>query len=190
MSSVGGELRRPIAWLVEDNPRAIVETSSLLRRLRLSVVRIESQSDLLDKISELSYEMAPVVVVLDLRLPWADEKTLANNALAGGLDCLELLSRESVTQSIPVVVYSSAVYDDLILAAVRPFHPAAIVDKNDEGRLRSVLENMFPSSGVRRKTARLYAFLFETRVLRVARWVRAATAIGAAIAAVAKFAFG
>ncbi|MFE5298562.1 two-component system response regulator [Streptomyces sp. NPDC056632] len=181
---------RPLAWLIEDHPRVREETSSALRSLGLDVCELANQEQFVQTLasSELA-EATPRVVVLDLRLPWADTSTLAANAMVGGIGCLELLRQEPLTASVPVIVYSAFVHDPAVYELLAPHQPLTIVDKMEPDRLRVVIENVLPEV----RPAFIYGLhrlgkLGERRVLRIGALAAAIAAIITLIALISKWA--
>jgi CheY-like chemotaxis protein len=123
-------------------------------------------------------ETSPDIVILDLRLPWAAPAALADNAISGGLDCLQLLRQEPSTSNVPVVIFSAFVHDDLINSQLLAYQPLSLVDKLEPDRLRLVVENLLPSRrlDVVDQLSRM-GTMGERRLLRLAAIIGALTTI-------------
>lgn len=173
--------RQPSAWLIEDNARVRADVSATLRSAGFDVQELASQGSFVLALSrvEMATASVPRVLVLDLRLPWGEDFDLAENAMAAGLWCLELLRQEPLTASVPVVIYSAFVRDELVSEKLAPHQPVTVVDKMEPDRLRVVIENLLP--GLQPKLPwRLKRFgkRGENRLLRIG-------ALSAAIVAIA-----
>jgi CheY-like chemotaxis protein len=131
---------------VEDNAKSLSDVKRMIRRRRLQILGVSTQQQFVEVLSAMGPDRpAPDIVILDLRLPWADQQILAKNAIAGGLGCLELLRQEPLTRDVSVVIYSAFVNDNLITSQLAPLG-VTIVDKTEPERLRSVVDNMLPTA--------------------------------------------
>lgn len=120
----------------------------------------------------------PDLVVLDLRLPWGEESALQASAISGGIGCLELLRQEPATKNLTVIIYSAFLDDERIKEALSGHGPLIIVDKIDQGRLKTKLENLVSD---RRSPyffrTRRFAKATESTVLRLGAIATAVIAI-------------
>jgi|SRR5215813_6718617 len=135
-----------IAWVVEDNAKSLSDVKKVIRRKRLRAREISTQRQFVEVLSTIgSDEPAPDIIILDLRLPWTDPEVLVENAIAGGLGCLELLRQEPLTRNVPVVIFSAFVHDELIYSGLAPLD-VTTVDKMEPDRLRTVVDNLLPTA--------------------------------------------
>ena len=132
-----------LGWVVEDNPTYRKEIIETLRDVGVRPLELPAMARLIDAIASIGHGASkPDVIVLDLRLPWKDEATLAADATSGGLECLDLLRFDPEIAAVPVVIYSAFVQDELIAKRLRQYQPLTIVDKLEPARLRTVLKNV------------------------------------------------
>ena len=171
---------RRLAWVVDDHRNDRRAVRDLLAGLRLDFREIGSQEAFIDALNAAGVtDPTPQLVILDLRLPWADDSTLAANALYAGLGCLGLLRQEPATAKCPVVVFSAFVRDEMIAEELAPHQPLTVVDKTEPAALVTKVANLIPDNQDRMGD-RLRRFLTsrERTLLRMG-------AIAAAIAAIA-----
>lgn len=180
---------RRLAWVVDDDAHSRADVQETLRVLKFRRVSASSQSEFVHLLEDVADGIAapPDLVVMDLRLPWAEEAVLVRNPLAGGQGCLGLLRQEPLTSNVPVIVYSAFVRDDLISRELIPYQPLIVVDKVESARLPLVVKNLVP---VRQLSlvARVTRFVAsgERRWLRVAAVVGPVFAIVAAVVALSR----
>jgi CheY-like chemotaxis protein len=174
------------AWVVDDNGRSRADAAASLRSIGVRSIPIATRAEFLARLAQAGdTESVPDLVVLDLRLPWEPEDELVDNPLVGGIRCLRELQSEHATARVPVVVFSAFVEDELVRAELRPYEPAAIVDKIDPTRLAVVADNVLPSRKPRvRDHARSFGQKSERQLLRIAGLIGAFTAIAGFLALV------
>jgi CheY-like chemotaxis protein len=168
-----------IAWVVEDNEKSLADVAKTMRQAGLRVREIPTQERFVEILATVgTIETSPDIVILDLRLPWAAPAALADNAISGGLDCLQLLRQEPSTSNVPVVIFSAFVHDDLINSQLLAYQPLSLVDKLEPDRLRLVVENLLPSRrlDVVDQLSRM-GTMGERRLLRLAAIIGALTTI-------------
>jgi CheY-like chemotaxis protein len=181
-----------VGWVIDDNGRSRADAIGALRSIGIEAIGLAAETELDAALAAASISShAPDLIVLDLRLPWADEATLVENALACGLACLQRLKTTEVTSNTPVIVFSAFVDDELVRSQLRPYAPAAIIDKTDEDRLERlpiVMDNVLPNRPVRtRETVRRIALTGEHQVLRAGALIGAITAIATIVALVVRW---
>jgi CheY-like chemotaxis protein len=187
-STVNAQMTRPLAWLVDDNAYDRANARDLLRARRLDYVEIGSreafQSALDD--SRNGVTESPDIVILDLRLPWTDDSTLAVNAMSVGLECINLLRAEPSTAGAPIVVFSAFVEnDELVRSYLYDYQPLTIVDKIQQSSLFLRVDNLLPTRRQRRRDIVVrWAQRHERSLLRIGALAAAVVAIGTLVAAV------
>jgi CheY-like chemotaxis protein len=169
----------PTAWVVDDNGKSRADACDALRSIGVHATPIVSDDEFLNALATASGSApAPDLVVLDLRLPWGDEASLVQNALVAGLTCLQRLREAPATRHVPVIVFSAFVDDDLVKNQLRPYRPAAIIDKLEKARLPVVAENVLPDRAMRtRDVVQRLGLKGEHQVVRVGALIGAVTAI-------------
>jgi CheY-like chemotaxis protein len=189
MKSAGA---RHLAWVVDDHGTDRRIAKELLSSLRLEFREIGSQESFIVALNTAgNTDPTPDVILLDLRLPWADDDTLAANALHAGLGCLALLRQEPATAACPVVVFSAFVRDDGITRALMPYQPLTLVDKSRPASLVTKVSNLISED---RATMgyRLRRFLTsrERTLIRLGAVAGAIVAIATVVALLAKLLTG
>jgi CheY-like chemotaxis protein len=139
--------RRGTVWLVDDTRESRREARARLKWLGVRTVNISTQDEFLDHLSGITQATdAPCLVVLDLRLPWADRSQLDANTIAGGVGCLSLLRQEPFTAGVPTIVFSAFIKDALIADQLQQFDNVTLVDKVEPNRLRVAAANLLPDT--------------------------------------------
>lgn len=181
-------LQKRTAWLIEDND----EWASAVRRscsqLGISSREFHSQSDFIDGLAEVETGESeiPDLAIVDLRLPWASQDDLIDNALIGGIGCLTLLRARPQTATIPIIVHSAFIKDELIGNELLAHQPLTMVDKLDAGRLSIAIQNLLPGDRIGPVARfRRYARQNEVRLIRIGKVVSAISAISAALVLIA-----
>jgi CheY-like chemotaxis protein len=168
------------AGVVDDNETSRVLVSAVVRKLGVRPTGIATEAAFLRALATASGSTpAPDLVVLDLYLPWRDKALLAENRLAGALACLEKLKGAAATRGVPVVIFSAFAQDDLVKEQLRPYQPAAIIDKSENSaRLLMVIDNVLPNRPRRtRDVVRRFGLAGEHELLRISALIGALTAI-------------
>jgi CheY-like chemotaxis protein len=167
------------AWVIEDNAKSRTEANEALRSLAVEPRMITTLEEFATAMSDVSDGGPPPdVVIVDLRLPWADNAQLAANALVDGLSCLTSLRGQPKTAAVPVVIYSAFVHDELVMAELKPHRPFTVVDKLEPARLAIVVNNLLPDRPARKlDRAKRLGRASEGMLLRVAAAVAAGTAV-------------
>lgn len=130
---------------------------------------------------------APLLVVLDLRLPWFDQTDLLQDAMLAGFWCLDRLREEPNTARVPVVVHSAFIEDAAVADRLGAYSGITVVDKVHASRLETVVDNLAPATegSVRRlRSLRDWTRSGERTLVRVGAVAGAITA-GAALVALA-----
>lgn len=177
------------AWVIEDNAQSRKEASEALGSLAIEPRMITTIEEFETAMSHVSGGAPPPdVVIVDLRLPWADNAQLAANALFGGMSCLTSLRRQPKTAVVPVVIYSAFVHDELVMAQLKPHRPFTVVDKLEPARLAVVVANLLPDRPARKlDQAKRFGRASEGMLLRLAAVIAAGTAVVGCCVALAQW---
>lgn len=180
-----------VGWVIDDNGRSRADAIAMLGDLGIRAVGLATKADFEAAVQDVSSaKSAPDVIVLDLRLPWEDEAILVENALAGGVACLERLKASGATRQTPVIVFSAFVDDELVRAQLRPYAPAAIIDKAASDRLPLVVDNVLPNRPPPpRDVMKRVVAKGEHQVLRAGALIGAVTGIVTLVALVLRWLF-